>query len=112
MTGILTDNPILSSLTLALLEDSGLVCLLTKHILSLSCSWYSVDTSSAEELLWGKDAGCEFAQGSCFQYLQENSTQSPPFCTGSQLGCTVDRLFAGSCGIAQYSPQVPAEYQV
>lgn len=88
----------------------------TKHFLSILYGykrWYSVNYDNVSELLWGRNAGCDFAQGSCFQYLEEGSTQSPPFCNGSSLGCTVDGLFVGSCGISQYNESdLPADYQV
>ena len=55
MTGLFDFNPVLSSLTLALLEDSG---------------WYSVDYSAAEPLEWGRGKGCDFINQGCGNKLE------------------------------------------
>lgn len=55
MTGAFDFNPVLSQLTLALLEDSG---------------WYCVDYSVAESLVWGRGKGCDFISQGCGDILE------------------------------------------
>ena len=55
MTGTYTQQPLVSRITLALMEDTG---------------WFSVDYSQAEPLLWGKDLGCEFVENSCNEWME------------------------------------------
>lgn len=55
MTGVHTQSPVYSNLTLALLYDTG---------------WYKVDFSKAEPLRWGHKLGCEFALKSCGEWIK------------------------------------------
>ena len=50
MTSQLTGNPIISKLTLSLMEDSG---------------WYEVNYSMAQFYEYGKDKGCSFLDDLC-----------------------------------------------
>lgn len=54
MTGVHTQNPVYSRITLALLEDSG---------------WYKPDYAAAGELSYGKGMGCDFAMKSCKSWI-------------------------------------------
>jgi len=101
MTGTVnTAAPVYTSMTFALLEDSG---------------WYFPDYSRAQNLSWGKDAGCEFATKSCMELIQ--SQNSPRlFCNtlmqnGVRTSCTHDMLAVGSCNMVQYSDPLPDIYQ-
>nr|CAB3263456.1 leishmanolysin-like peptidase [Phallusia mammillata] len=70
---------VLDRITLAVFEDSG---------------WYQVNYSQADELLWGKNAGCEFGTRT---YCR--SGDSPFFCTSDDLvnGCHYLHLDKGVC---------------
>jgi leishmanolysin len=50
MTAQMTGKPVYSVFTLALMQDSN---------------WYRVDTSQADQLVWGKNQGCSFYDYSC-----------------------------------------------
>ena len=54
MTGVHTQNPVYSNMTLALLEDSG---------------WYRPDYSVAGVVQFGAGLGCEFATKSCKSWI-------------------------------------------
>ncbi|XP_076463924.1 ciliated left-right organizer metallopeptidase-like [Babylonia areolata] len=58
--------PVLDPITLAVFEDSG---------------WYRVNFSNADLFLWGKDAGCVFANKGHCQQNQEH------FCSDNSSGC-------------------------
>uniref|UniRef100_A0A7I4YXD3 Leishmanolysin-like peptidase n=1 Tax=Haemonchus contortus TaxID=6289 RepID=A0A7I4YXD3_HAECO len=66
MTGEVKDMPVISRLSLALLEDSG---------------WYKVNYDNAEDLEWGKNLGCTFATKSCLTWMKLNPSDPYPFCT-------------------------------
>jgi len=105
MTGTVhTDHPVYSRITLAMLEDSG---------------WYIPDYSKAQDLSWGRNAGCEFAKKSC-KYLmdqaRDNDKVTTPFCStlmndGIKTYCTADKGSVGSCNLVQYNSKVPDIYQ-
>uniref|UniRef100_H2YII4 Leishmanolysin-like peptidase n=1 Tax=Ciona savignyi TaxID=51511 RepID=H2YII4_CIOSA len=70
---------VLDRITLAVFQDTG---------------WYKVNMSEADELFWGKNAGCEFGTTtSC------RSGNSPFFCTTSEAvnGCHYLHLDKGIC---------------
>lgn len=58
MTSDVQPGSVVSSITLALLEDTG---------------WYQVNYSQAGYLPWGNNFGCTFANGSCLAYALENA---------------------------------------
>ena len=60
MTGTYTQNPLVSRITLALMEDTG---------------WYSADYSQAQPLIWGKGLGCDFVLNSCRQWIETKQLQ-------------------------------------
>ena len=56
MTGVHTQDPVYSKITLALLEDSG---------------WYRPDYQAATTLAFGHRLGCDFAKKSCKSWLDQ-----------------------------------------
>jgi len=104
MTGTVhTAKPVYTRLTLALLEDSG---------------WYIPDYSKAQELSWGKGAGCDFATKSCKELMEQAviSERSTPFCNSlmqnaEKTFCTEDRESVGSCNLVVFSQNIPDIYQ-
>lgn len=54
MTGTHTQNPVYSSITLALMEDTG---------------WYRANYAMAQHLEWGHRLGCNFAKKSCMDWM-------------------------------------------
>jgi len=51
MTSSTNPTPVFSAITLALLKDTG---------------WYDVDYDNADKFFYGKDEGCGFLNGPCF----------------------------------------------
>lgn len=60
MTGTHTQNPIISRITLALLEDTG---------------WYIANYSMAGEMSWGRALGCDFVMKSCKEWITMKSAR-------------------------------------
>lgn len=60
MTGTHTQNPIISNITLALMEDTG---------------WYIANYSMAEPMSWGKGLGCDFVMKSCKEWISSKSVK-------------------------------------
>jgi len=104
MTGTVhTDNPVYSRITFALLEDSG---------------WYIPDYSKAQELNWGRGAGCNFVKKSCMELMDiaEKTDTQTPFCrtlmqNAEKTYCTADGTSVGSCNLVKYERKVPSIYQ-
>lgn len=105
MTGTVhTAKPAYTRLTLALLEDSG---------------WYFPDYSKAQDLPWGKGAGCDFATKSCMELMNEASQDdevNSPFCdtlmnNAEKTYCTADHSSVGSCNLVLYDQKLPDIYQ-
>ena len=89
-------HAVYSALTLAALEDSG---------------WYRANYSTAEPLLWGRNAGCAFATAECIDGA-EQPLDSQYFCTERMAaGCTADHRARGYCNLAGYPGDLPAGYQ-
>ncbi|XP_019856355.1 PREDICTED: leishmanolysin-like peptidase [Amphimedon queenslandica] len=98
MTGVIDFGPVLSNVTLALLEDSG---------------WYRVNFSHGEFLEWGYGAGCTFASNSCFAYNRQSLS---PFCNvpqaNNELNCSVDRVSISICNLkTDLGLSLPQEYR-
>lgn len=77
---------VIDRITLSAFEDMG---------------WYQVDYEQAEELQWGRNAGCDFATGlTCF------NASSPYFCrrtsASGQTGCHFLHLDKGRCETNDY----------
>jgi len=93
MTGTKSKSMPLSTLTLAVMQDSG---------------WYFVDISVAEQLPWGKEKGCSFIQESC------GSAWPTPeyFCMEiSGQGCTVDMKSRALCDLVPGGSSKPTMYR-
>ncbi|TPP46627.1 Leishmanolysin family protein [Leishmania donovani] len=73
-----------SALTMAIFQDLG---------------FYQADFSKAEEMPWGRNAGCAFLSEKC---MEQNITKWPAmFCNSDDaLRCPTSRLSLGVCGIA------------
>jgi hypothetical protein len=88
MIGTSSRFPVFSTITLALLEDTG---------------WYDVDYSQADILRFGLKRGCDFATGSCKDWSQETY-----FCnTDGKQRCTYDRRAKGQCYLRNYLDPLP-----
>ena len=82
MTAQITGYPVISNLTLALMEDSG---------------WYQVDYSKSQFLSFGNQAGCPFYEDHC-------SADFPEFCKTDTLhSCSSDYISKGKCRSTDYS---------
>ncbi|XP_013398644.1 leishmanolysin-like peptidase [Lingula anatina] len=104
MTGTYTQNPKISRITLALMEDTG---------------WYRVNYAMAEPLQWGKNLGCDFVKKSCMEWIKMRTEQKKsilPFCTKVKSTplrtlCTTDRDAVALCNLKQYPKPIPFMYQ-
>lgn len=75
----------ISAFTLNFLEDSG---------------WYVTDKSAAQELEWGRGAGCAFVLDGCSSWASSNAGKQSYYCSDSQAGkdvCTHDSRGIGVC---------------
>ncbi|GET86506.1 GP63, leishmanolysin [Leishmania tarentolae] len=85
-----------TALTMAIFQDLG---------------FYQADFSKAEEMPWGKDAGCAFLSEKC---MEKNITKWPSmFCnsTEQRYVCPTNRLALGSCVITHNKTAVPPYFQ-
>ncbi|KAG5889190.1 hypothetical protein JTB14_019207 [Gonioctena quinquepunctata] len=104
MTGTHTQNPIISRITLALMEDTG---------------WYKANYSMAEEMSWGRNLGCDFVLKSCKDWITMKSARGlsiHPFCNKVkrdplQTECTDDRTSVALCNLVEHKQQLPMLYQ-
>jgi len=86
-------NPIRSILTLSALQDSG---------------WYTVNFSNAQELLWGKNEGCLFAEDRC--NLRSSPYNCPPYVSGPAENCNFDGTLKGICNVVEFTAPLPMWY--
>jgi leishmanolysin len=94
MIGQQTEYPVLSAITLALMQDTG---------------WYKADFSFAESLPWGYRRGCDFVEETCEEGWPKNEGY---FCSDpSFASCNFNRRGRGYCQLAEYSTDLPEEYQ-
>ncbi|CAG9855098.1 unnamed protein product [Phyllotreta striolata] len=104
MTGTHTQNPIISRITLALLEDTG---------------WYIANYSMAEDMSWGKNLGCDFVLKSCKEWITNKAARGSsihPFCNKVkrdplQTECTDDRTSVALCNLVEHKQPLPLIYQ-
>lgn len=104
MTGTYTQNPVISRITLALMEDTG---------------WYSVNYDNAAEYEWGKNLGCDFVKNSCYEWIVTKSKRNEsihPFCDQVRWGqlqtdCTNNRHSVAVCNLVQHKSPLPERYQ-
>jgi leishmanolysin-like peptidase len=88
MTGVSRTQPVLSDITLGYFYDTG---------------WFIVDYTKASALLWGKNAGCDFALNKC---LTPGNTPTVVngganfFCNdASAKGCNFQGIATGECNV-------------
>lgn len=94
---------ILSSLTLALLEDSG---------------WYKANYTNSRMSPWGLGAGCDFVEQPCLVDAQVPDYARGFFCdTGGAKGCSSEHTHKMACTVLDYSlyesdllPKAPYSY--
>ncbi|CAH1153503.1 unnamed protein product [Phaedon cochleariae] len=104
MTGTHTQNPIISRITLALMEDTG---------------WYIANYSMAEDMSWGRNLGCDFVLKSCKEWITTKSARGysiHPFCNKVkrdplQTECTDDRTSVALCNLVEHKEELPMLYQ-
>ena len=78
MSGIVPAHPVLSRMTLALLEDSGYASISHRKgcgFMRFYYRWYTVNYSMAQPLVWGRGSGCGLPTGSCGGYIQSQLDQ-------------------------------------
>lgn len=98
MIGELSTFPVISQISLAVLESSN---------------WYRVDYKNAERFAFGYQEGCNFA------YLKKCITGNPPESTSpkhyclnsSDRKCTVDRKGKGDCYYTTYTNNIDSEFR-
>ena len=93
MTSTVFPNPIYSTLTLALLKDTG---------------WYEVNYAYGQDPIWGKDKGCDFFTTKCVENSIANFEE---FCTSWMEGCDVFQISKGTCNLVDYYSRLPDEFQ-
>lgn len=104
MTGTYTQNPVISRITLALMEDTG---------------WYQANYLMAEHLEWGKDLGCDFVKKSCLDWIDTQRALTGdihPFCDNVRQGvlktdCTRNRNAVAFCNLQEYTAPLPVQNQ-
>ncbi|CAH1774924.1 unnamed protein product, partial [Owenia fusiformis] len=104
MTGTYTQNPPVSRVTLALMEDTG---------------WYRANYDMAEPLLWGKNLGCDFVKKSCLTWIEKKQSRREsihPFCerikqNPLQTDCTDDHRAVAMCNLIHHPEPMPKKYQ-
>ncbi|KAI0209622.1 Leishmanolysin-like peptidase [Lamellibrachia satsuma] len=101
MTGVLTQNPVFSRVTLALMEDTG---------------WYHVNYRMAEALQYGFGKGCDFAEYSCKKFMQikKKAEESvSPYCDkmDDKLTCTLDWKAIAMCNLHKSTAIIDPKYQ-
>ena len=93
MTGLAHHNPVISRVTLALLEDTG---------------WYNVNYEMAGALLYGFGKGCDFAKKSCNEYMQlkRDAGQSvSPYCDDPAMTqCLPEYEAIAKCNVIYVPP--------
>ncbi|PIK55378.1 putative leishmanolysin-like peptidase [Apostichopus japonicus] len=104
MTGTHTHDRQFSRFTLAVLEDTG---------------WYHVNYDLADQLVWGRDLGCDFVKKSCKSWMDIRKSRGQslsPFCNIAQsdffnFTCDSERTSLAICNLKKYEEDLPLEYQ-
>lgn len=104
MTGTYTQNPVISRISLALMEDTG---------------WYSVKYWKAGDLEWGQNLGCDFVTKSCYEWIETRMRRQQdihPFCTAPNRGeivtdCSRNRNAVAICNLSEFPVDLPEIYQ-
>jgi len=93
MNSHVVDDPVYSSLTLSLFEDSG---------------WYKVNWDYTQDNIWGRGKGCTFHADKC---VENGIAKFPEFCVSSGRTCDTFHLYKGYCNIASFDGALPEHYQ-
>jgi leishmanolysin-like peptidase len=102
MTGVTTQNPAFSRVTLAALEDSG---------------WYQVNYDYAMAFRFGQNLGCSFTDESCYHWWTNNPSPlpycnvQPPAGSTGRTDCTPDYYSKGRCNLVSFTSSVAPTYQ-
>ncbi|KAI0207674.1 Leishmanolysin-like peptidase [Lamellibrachia satsuma] len=104
MTGSFTQHPVISRVTLALMEDTG---------------WYQANYDFAEELTWGRGLGCDFVKWSCLEWMQTRAASGAPiypFCdrvrsSPIRTECSPNQDSVAVCNLVEYRTKLPSMYQ-
>ncbi|XP_052065057.1 leishmanolysin-like peptidase [Mytilus californianus] len=104
MTGTYTQNPVISRITLALMEDTG---------------WYRANYFGEQHLDWGKGLGCDFVKKSCLDWIHTQRARHGdihPFCDTVRQGvlkteCTRNRNAVAFCNLQEFNVALPADYR-
>ena len=104
MTGTYTQNPVISRITLALMEDTG---------------WYKANYLMAEHLEWGEGLGCDFVKKSCLDWIDTQRARNGdihPFCDNVRQGvlktdCTKNGNAVAFCNLQEYTTPLPLHNQ-
>lgn len=104
MTGTHTQNPIISRITLALMEDTG---------------WYTANYSMAGPMSSGRNLGCDYALKSCKEWMSQKTAKGSsihPFCNRVKRDplrteCTEDRSSVALCNLVKHDQELPHLYQ-
>ncbi|KAK2179003.1 hypothetical protein NP493_519g04015 [Ridgeia piscesae] len=104
MTGSFTQHPVISRITLALMEDTG---------------WYRANYAYAEELTWGRGLGCDFVKLSCLEWMQTRAASGAPiypFCdrvrsSPIRTECSPNLDSVAVCNLVEYHTELPSMYQ-
>jgi len=94
MSGVISPTAnILSSLTLALMEDSG---------------WYRANYTNSRMSPWGLGAGCDFVNKPCLTKMPDSNPEIPEFARGvfcnqdGQKGCSSEHTHKMACSVTDY----------
>ncbi|ORC83451.1 surface protease GP63 [Trypanosoma theileri] len=81
-----------------------------------SMPFYKAEFKMAENMSWGKDAGCDFLKGNDKEdYKQTKPNKySEMFCdeVNPALQCTSDRFSLGMCSMKPYGVKIPLDYEM
>ncbi|OQV25784.1 Leishmanolysin-like peptidase [Hypsibius exemplaris] len=108
MTGVHTQNPVYSNMTLALMEDSG---------------WYKPNYTLAGVVQFGAGLGCEFAMKSCKSWIdrgRKKGIQVEPYCDHlkstptakmTKTECSAEKDSLSICNLAGFLTSLQPNYQ-
>lgn len=102
MTATVSSYPVISRVSLALLEDTG---------------WYIPDYTHGSQLDWGHMQGCHFTDNSCLSWIEyavQHNISTYPFCVdpAEKGNSTVYGVAKYQCQVHKYSNTLYADYKV
>ena len=93
MNSHIVTDPVYSSISMALLEDSG---------------WYKINWDYTQDNLWGKGKGCSFHTEKC---LEDGKPQFSEFCSESKPACDTFHLYKGQCNLSKFRSKLPSDFR-